>query len=181
MLFDVFADKREKTVIDEDGYRPNVGIIIHNAAGQVLWARRIGQDSWQFPQGGIDRDESPEQALYRELLEEVGLMQADVRLVARTEGWLRYTLPKRYIRSDVDRVCIGQKQKWFLLELVGDDSKVDLQKGSESPEFDRWQWVSYWYPLSQVIEFKREVYQQALTELCPGFIEKLSSSRKAND
>jgi len=160
-------------VIDEDGYRPNVGIIVHNVEGQVLWARRIGQDSWQFPQGGIDQGETPEQALYRELGEEVGLAESDVRLIACTDGWLRYTLPKRYIRSDSGRVCIGQKQKWFLLELVSDDSRVDLQASGESPEFDQWQWVNYWHPLSQVVEFKREVYQKALTELCPEFIAKL--------
>ena len=61
-------------MIDEHGYRPNVGIIICNAMGQVLWARRIGQNAWQFPQGGIKRGESPEKALYRELQEEVGLL-----------------------------------------------------------------------------------------------------------
>jgi len=151
-------------VIDADGFRPNVGIILANDRGQLLWARRVGQDAWQFPQGGISSGESPEQALYRELHEEVGLTPAQVAVVASTRGWLRYRLPKRYIRKGQHPVCIGQKQKWFLLRMLVDDQAVSFNNG-EKPEFDNWRWVSYWYPLSQVISFKREVYRSALKEL----------------
>ena len=84
-------------MIDEDGYRPNVGIILCNKQGDVLWARRIGQDAWQFPQGGIKEFESPEDALYRELAEEVGLQKQDVEVLGSTRGWLRYRLPRRMI------------------------------------------------------------------------------------
>ena len=77
-------------MIDEDGFRPNVGIIVHNDAGRVLWARRIGQDAWQFPQGGIRAHESPVDALYRELEEELGLSPEHVELVGQTRDWLRY-------------------------------------------------------------------------------------------
>lgn len=152
-------------MIDSDGFRANVGIVVANDHGQVLWARRVGgRDAWQFPQGGINRGESPEQALYRELQEEVGLTAESVEVLACTRGWLRYRLPKNFIRKGQNPVCIGQKQKWFLLRLLGDDAQVRLD-WAEKPEFDHWQWVSYWYPLSQVIPFKREVYRRAMKEL----------------
>ncbi|MGL4859295.1 MAG: RNA pyrophosphohydrolase [Enterobacteriaceae bacterium] len=150
-------------MIDNDGYRPNVGIVICNRQGQVLWARRYGQHSWQFPQGGINPGESAEQAMYRELYEEVGLNRKDVAILACTRHWLRYKLPKRLVRWEVKPVCIGQKQKWFLLQLIGDGSAVDMQRSS-NPEFDGWRWVSYWYPVRQVVSFKREVYRRVMKE-----------------
>ena len=136
-----------------------------NDQGQLLWARRVGgRDAWQFPQGGIAQGESPEEALYRELNEEVGLSQSAVEVLGATRGWLRYKLPKRYIRKNQSPVCIGQKQKWFLLRMLEDDHAVKLDL-NDKPEFDHWQWVSYWYPLNQVISFKREVYRRAMKEL----------------
>lgn len=157
---------KDYIVIDSDGFRPNVGIIVANDQGQVLWARRYGHDAWQFPQGGIADGETPEQAMYRELWEEVGLHPEDVQILGQTRGWLRYRLPRRFIRNDKPPRCIGQKQRWFLLRLLGDDSRVrlDCQKPAE---FDHWRWVSYWYPLNQVVSFKREVYRKALKELLP--------------
>ncbi|MFK7863528.1 MAG: RNA pyrophosphohydrolase [Pseudohongiellaceae bacterium] len=151
-------------MIDANGYRPNVGIVICNRKGQLLWAKRIGQSAWQFPQGGIDQGESTEAALYRELDEEVGLKQEDVRILHQTKTWLHYDLPQNYIRQHKDPVCIGQKQKWFLLSLESDESHIELQ-GPVQAEFDDWRWVSYWYPINQVIEFKRDVYRRALKEL----------------
>jgi len=115
-------------VIDDDGYRPNVGIVICNRQGQVMWARRYGQHSWQL-----------------------------------TRNWLRYKLPKRLVRWDTKPVCIGQKQKWFLLQLVGNDSDINMQTSS-TPEFDGWRWVSYWYPVRQVVSFKRDVYRRVMKE-----------------
>ena len=153
-------------MIDDDGYRPNVGIVICNSHGQVLWARRYGQHSWQFPQGGIDVGESPEQAMYRELYEEVGLLKSDVKILATSRHWLHYKLPKRLVRWDSKPVCIGQKQKWFLLKLECDESKVNMQR-SITPEFDGWRWVSYWYPVRQVVSFKRDVYRRAMKEFAP--------------
>ena len=150
-------------MIDDDGYRPNVGIVICNRQGQVMWARRYGQHSWQFPQGGINPGESPEQAMYRELFEEVGLSRKDVRILASTRNWLRYKLPKRLVRWDTKPVCIGQKQKWFLLQLIGNDADINMQTSS-TPEFDGWRWVSYWYPVRQVVSFKRDVYRRVMKE-----------------
>ncbi len=153
-------------MIDPDGYRPNVGIILSNREGRLLWARRIGQDAWQFPQGGIRSDETPEEALYRELQEEVGLRADDVKVIGATRGWLRYRLPDRYVRRNARPVCIGQKQVWFLLQLVGSEEAVRLD-ATDHPEFDRWRWVSYWQPLREVVAFKRGVYRRALRELAP--------------
>ncbi len=153
-------------MIDPDGYRPNVGIILVNRENRVFLARRIGQQAWQFPQGGIRTSETPEQALYRELYEELGLEPSDVEIIGYTRGWLRYRLPKQLIRYYSQPLCIGQKQKWFLLRLVGSEQKVRLNL-TPSPEFDSWRWVNYWYPIKQVIAFKRNVYRKALQELAP--------------
>ncbi|MEY4516915.1 MAG: hypothetical protein RL180_1261 [Pseudomonadota bacterium] len=152
-------------MIDSEGFRPNVGIILANAHGQVLWAKRIGHDAWQFPQGGIQYGETPEQALYRELKEEIGLDPEHVRILAQTRGWLRYRLPHRYIRQDSSPICIGQKQKWFLLQLTASTREIRLD-ACHPAEFDHWMWVSYWYPLGQVVAFKRDVYRKAMIELC---------------
>lgn len=150
-------------MIDNNGYRPNVGIVICNRQGQVLWAKRCGQHAWQFPQGGINSGETPEQAMYRELFEEVGLHPNQTRILAVTRHWLRYRLPKRSIRWESKPVCVGQKQKWFLLEFIGNDAEVDILC-SNTPEFDCWRWVSYWYPVRQVVSFKREVYRCMMKE-----------------
>lgn len=153
-------------MIDADGFRPNVGIILANDCGQVLWARRIHQSSWQFPQGGIHPRETAEEALFRELYEEVGLEHQDVEVLACTRGWLRYRLPQRMVRRHSQPVCIGQKQKWFLLRLASSEDRVRMDLSSK-PEFDGWRWVSYWYPLGQVVSFKRDVYRRAMKELAP--------------
>ncbi len=153
-------------MIDSDGFRPNVGIIVADGRGQVLWARRAGQDAWQFPQGGIKAHETPEQALYRELAEEVGLSPQHVEVVGCTRGWLRYTLPRRFVRRNAAQVCIGQKQVWFLLRLLASEHDVRLDASSR-PEFDHWKWVSYWRPAREVVYFKRQVYRRALKELAP--------------
>ena len=150
-------------MIDFDGYRPNVGIVICNRKGQVLWAKRYGQNSWQFPQGGINDNESSEQAMYRELYEEVGLQPKDVKVLYASKNWLRYKLPKRLLRYDSKPVCIGQKQRWFLLQLVGDEKNINMNT-TKSPEFDGWRWVSFWYPVRQVVSFKKDVYRKAMKE-----------------
>ncbi|HHQ13737.1 MAG TPA: RNA pyrophosphohydrolase [Chromatiales bacterium] len=152
--------------IDRQGFRANVGIILSDGNGALLLGGRIRQRGWQFPQGGIQVDETPEQAMYRELHEEIGLRPEDVEVLACTRDWLRYRLPERYVRRNSHPVCIGQKQRWFLLRLVGDQAQVRLDQ-SELPEFDRWRWVQFWEPVREVIWFKREVYTKALEELGP--------------
>lgn len=98
-----------------------------------------------------------------ELFEEVGLSRKDVRILASTRNWLRYKLPKRLVRWDTKPVCIGQKQKWFLLQLMSADAEINMQTSS-TPEFDGWRWVSYWYPVRQVVSFKRDVYRRVMKE-----------------
>lgn len=151
-------------MIDENGYRPNVGIIIVNKQGKLFWGKRVNQDAWQFPQGGIREHETPQQAAFRELKEEVGLEPADVRVLGCTKDWLHYDLPKHLIRHYSQPVCIGQKQIWFLLGLEAQHDRIDLNR-HETPEFEDWQWVEYWRPVQEVVNFKQAVYQQALSEL----------------
>ena len=151
-------------MLDREGFRPNVGIILLNQKNQVFWGKRIRTHSWQFPQGGIDRGESPEQAMFRELHEEVGLQPEHVRIVARTRDWLRYEVPDRFIRRDARGFYKGQKQIWYLLQLVVPDWNVNL-RATNHPEFDAWRWNDFWVPLDVVVEFKRGVYEMALTEL----------------
>jgi putative (di)nucleoside polyphosphate hydrolase len=153
-------------VIDADGFRPNVGIILCNNEKHLFWARRAGQNAWQFPQGGIKTDESPLEAMYRELEEEVGLQPRHVEVLGETRRWLRYRLPKRFIRHRSFPLCIGQKQRWFLLRVNCRESDFCLDR-YEKPEFDEWRWVNYWEPLNEVIYFKRRVYERALEELAP--------------
>ena len=157
----------ESFVIDDEGFRANVGIILSNCDGEVFWGKRIGQTSWQFPQGGIDHGETPLEAMYRELQEETGLLEKHVEVMGSTQDWLRYRLPKQMIRRGKNgKVCIGQKQRWFLLKLTCDDSSVDLC-ANDVPEFDGWKWVNYWLPAKEVVYFKRRVYEHALQELAP--------------
>lgn len=153
-------------MIDKQGFRLNVGIIIVNAKGQVFWAKRAGrEDAWQFPQGGVKNYETLQEAMYRELQEEVGLLPADVEVLGVTQRWLHYRLP-HHLRRHSKPYCVGQKQKWFLLKLIGQEDHIRFHH-TESPEFDDWKWVDFLYPIDQVIVFKRDVYQKVLQEFYP--------------
>jgi len=163
-------------IFANDGYRPNVGIIICNGAGKVFWARRINNDGWQFPQGGVSRNEGLVDAMYRELEEETGLASKQVKIVAHTKRWLHYDLPDKLLRNQRRRSPIGgrkrvsfkgQKQVWFLVELIDDDSAVNLAAGLEQPEFDDWCWVDSRHAIDNIVDFKRSVYQKAIGELEP--------------
>jgi putative (di)nucleoside polyphosphate hydrolase len=146
--------------IDKDGFRANVGIVLTHGGGEVFLGGRVGGRGWQFPQGGVNRGEAVEAALFRELREEIGLDPKDVEVLGSTQGWLRYRLPRQYVR---DR-CIGQKQRWYLLKLVSDESKLRFDLTTQ-PEFDRWRWTDYWTPVREVVYFKRRVYVRALEAL----------------
>jgi len=153
-------------MIDADGFRPNVGIVLAREDGKVFWARRAGQDGWQFPQGGMNTDETPIEAMYRELTEETGLQVDHVDVLGSTPGWLRYRLPRRMRRRNQHPVCVGQKQVWFLLQFKADDSAFQLDV-ADKPEFDHFRWVDFWYPPKHVIAFKRRVYERALKHFEP--------------
>ena len=111
--------------------------------------------------------------MYRELQEELGIARSEVKVIAESRRWLKYRLPPRFQRKedDLGARCIGQNQKWFLLELIGGDDCVRLD-ACDHPEFDDWRWVSYWYPIRQVIYFKRYVYRQALEEFSKKVFEE---------
>ena len=153
-------------MIDADGFRPNVGIVLLNGDGRVFWARRVRRDGWQFPQGGMRSDETPLEAMYRELEEETGLRTEHVDVLGTTLGWLRYRLPRQYVRHGQRPACIGQKQVWFLLRLVGSEDDLRLD-AADKPEFDLWRWVDFWYPVQHVVSFKRQVYERALRHFVP--------------
>jgi len=173
-----FIEYKEPNFRD-DGYRPNVGIIIINQDNKVFWARRISGDGWQFPQGGIDDGETVLDAMYRELEEETGFLASDVELVARTENWLRYDLPDRFLNgarmpeSSLKARFKGQKQVCFLLRLINEGIKPNFEL-NDSPEFDDWRWINYWNAADRVVDFKRDVYLQALTELAEKYPINLS-------
>lgn len=152
-------------MLDKDGYRPNVGIIVLNDQHQVLIGRRKEEGAWQFPQGGIQQDETPLQAMYRELYEEIGLQAHDVKVLGHTKEWLYYDVPQEFIRPYNRTNYRGQKQIWYLLQLIVDDGLIELDHFE--PEFDAWLWCNYWQPVEWVIRFKQQVYYQALQELEP--------------
>lgn len=138
-------------------YRLGVGAVLLNAEGQVLVAQRIDTpgDAWQMPQGGIDEGEDPREAVFRELEEEIGT--ANAQIVAETEGWLTYDLPKAIRKTIWKGRYRGQKQKWFALRYLGEDTDIDLE-AHKHPEFSAWKWA----PLNEVpdliVPFKRELY-----------------------
>jgi putative (di)nucleoside polyphosphate hydrolase len=156
-------------MIDRDGYRPNVAIVLTNHKNQVFWGKRVKEHAWQFPQGGIKPGESPEEAMYRELNEETGLAPQHVRILGRTGDWLHYNVPTHWVKREWRGTYRGQKQIWFLLRLVGRDCDISL-RASGHPEFDAWRWHEYWVPLEAVIDFKREVYRLGLEQLA-GYLE----------
>jgi putative (di)nucleoside polyphosphate hydrolase len=151
-------------VIDSDGFRANVGIVLMRGSGEVFLGRRMGGRGWQFPQGGVREGEAAEAAVFRELHEEIGLESSHVEIAGSTSRWLRYRLPPRYVRRNRAPLCVGQKQRWFLLRVIAAAVQFNFGMTSE-PEFDSWRWVDYWEPVREVIYFKRPVYAQALTEL----------------
>ena len=152
--------------VDPDGFRPNVGIVLMHEDGRLFWARRVNRDGWQFPQGGMNTDETPIEAMYRELREETGLLPDHVQVLGSTPGWLRYRLPRRCVRRGNRPLCIGQKQVWFLLRMTCAETEVRFDQ-CDKPEFDSWRWVDFWYPAQHVVSFKREVYVRALQHLAP--------------
>lgn len=150
-------------MIDKNGYRLNVGIVLANKNGQLFWGKRVKSQGWQFPQGGVHPYETLSETMFRELNEEVGLKKTDVKILAITKHWICYKLPVHMRRRVQAPQCIGQKQRWFLLLLTSEDSKIHFD-ANHKPEFSDWRWVEYWDPLDQVIYFKRKIYCRVLTE-----------------
>tara|TARA_Y100000590_G_scaffold54738_1_gene57194 strand:- start:796 stop:1299 length:504 start_codon:yes stop_codon:yes gene_type:complete len=163
-----------KKLSSKEEYRLCVVAMIVGPLNKVLWCRRIEHDGWQFPQGGIDQGESPLEAVLRETKEEVGLQEEDIDIVFEAKDWFKYDVPRdkrpKYFRKNVYK---GQKQKWFLVKLLSDDTKINLH-ASRPMEFDKWIWSTYWYPLHTIVPFKKEVYRQALIHLLPEYNKLIS-------
>src|SRR5690606_4248095 len=145
-------DSGVRIVIEPDGYRPNVGIVLMHPDGRVFWARRVRRDGWQFPQGGMNSDETPLEAMHRALAEETGLQARGVGVRGAAAGLLRYRLPPRALRCNDRLVCIGQKEVWYRLRFTGADVDLGLDL-NDTWKCDHWRWVDFWYPLEPVVNF----------------------------
>lgn len=148
----------------EEGYRPNVAMVVLNSKNKVLICRRTNTKTWQFPQGGVDDNENLEKAMYRELLEEVGLRKDDVQYIGESDDTIIYDIPKTIRSKVLGGKFKGQEQKWFLLRIKNDDHEIRLDYEA-FPEFDTFEWVSFWQPIDRIVDFKREAYRKALSEL----------------
>ena len=146
-------------------YRPCVGIMLFNKDGKVFVGKRIDQtvEGWQMPQGGIDKGETPRQAALRELQEEVGTDKAEV--VGEMDEWVTYDLPPHLIGVAFHGKYKGQRQKWFALRFLGQDSDIDI--AAHNPEFAAWKWAPLDDLPALIIPFKREVYVAVVAELGP--------------
>jgi putative (di)nucleoside polyphosphate hydrolase len=146
-------------------YRPCVGLMLFNRAGLVFVARRIDMPSeaWQMPQGGIDKGEKPRKAALRELREEIGTDKAEI--VAESQGWRHYDLPRELQGVLWGGRFRGQTQKWFLLRFTGKDADIDI--ATEHPEFLEWKWVELAEAPRLIVPFKRKVYEEVVAEFGP--------------
>ncbi len=165
-------------------YRPNVGIMLVNRAGRVFVAQRIDSPgaAWQMPQGGIDPQEDPRRAALRELEEETGIPPELVRIVAETAGWLCYDFPPELAPRLWKGGYRGQRQRWYLMRFLGDDSQIRID-GPE-PEFSDWKWVAPAELVGLIVPFKREVYTRVLEEFAPHLepgAEPEGSARRTGD
>jgi len=144
------------------GYRLNVAMIVLNKDNKVLFCKRRNTENWQFPQGGVDENENIESAMFRELNEEVGLERDNVAIKAVSQNLIYYDIPKNIRSRVLGGKFKGQAQKYFLLKLISGDVDLNIEN---TPEFDKHSWVPFWYPLNQVVDFKKEAYRSALIEL----------------
>ena len=144
-------------------YRPCVGIMLFNRDGKVFVGKRIDQtvESWQMPQGGIDKGEEPRQAALRELQEETGTDKAEI--IAEMEKWVTYDLPEHLIGVAFYGKYRGQKQKWFAMRFTGTDADIDLMK--HEPEFSAFRWVDLAELPGLIVPFKRKSYEQVVAGL----------------
>ena len=151
---------------EESNYRLNVGLIIVNTYGKVLICKRKNSNQWQFPQGGIDKGESPIEAAKREIFEEVGIKPSKIKVLGKIKDWVKYKIPKELAKKSFKKKgIVGQKQKWFIFK-VKSEACISFVNDPDN-EFDDFAWVSYWHPIALIVSFKKEVYRNVLAELLP--------------
>jgi putative (di)nucleoside polyphosphate hydrolase len=150
-------------------YRPCVGIVLLNREGLIWIGRRFDElvlqetlKRWQMPQGGIDDDEDPRDAAFRELYEETGIRSADI--IAETDDWIHYDLPLEAVGKALKGKFRGQRQKWFAMRFTGDEQEINLRPDGHNPEFDAWRWASSSEVLDAIVDFKRSAYVTVLAE-----------------
>jgi putative (di)nucleoside polyphosphate hydrolase len=145
------------------GYRRNVGIMLINSQGLIFVGSRRDMPSgaWQMPQGGIDGDETPRQAVMRELYEEVGTDKASI--IGESAGWLSYELPAKLAKKLWRGKWRGQSQKWFAMRFTGTDDDINI--ATAHPEFAAWRWVKPSQIVDLIVPFKRDLYRAVLDEL----------------
>lgn len=151
-------------------YRLGVGIMLMNHEGLVFVGQRrdFKSDAWQMPQGGIDPGESPMQAALRELHEEIGTNNASV--ITETPDWVQYDLPSDLQNKLWQGQYVGQRQKWFLMRFLGQDTEININ--TEHPEFSQWQWVHPDQLIQMIVPFKRDIYALVLKAFTPWIEEK---------
>lgn len=147
-------------------YRPCAGIVLVNRDGLVFVGERIDMPgAWQMPQGGIDEGESHEEAALRELEEEIGVTANEARIAKATADWVYYDLPDHLLGKAWGGKYRGQKQRWFLVELLAGDDAINIE--TAHPEFSRWKWTDTASLLAEIVPFKRPVYEAVVAELLP--------------
>ena len=151
-----------QTDIENLPYRANVGVMVLNKSGDVFVAQRLEHyaNAWQMPQGGIDPGEAPAEAALRELEEETGINSSKVVILAETQNWIPYELPPDLIPKLWNGKYRGQKQKWFLMRFLGEDTDIDIE--TEEPEFSSWKWIAPSALPDAIVPFKRDVYVAVL-------------------
>ena len=151
---------------EESNYRLNVGLIIVNNYGKVLICKRKNSNQWQFPQGGIDKGESPIEAAKREIFEEVGIKPSKIKVLGKIKDWVKYEIPIELAKKSFKKKgIVGQKQKWFIFKIKS-EACITFVNDPDN-EFDDFAWVSYWRPIALIVSFKKEVYRNVLAELLP--------------
>lgn len=148
-------------------YRPCVGVVLINPSGLIFAGRRIDTEApaWQMPQGGIDAGEKPREAALRELVEETGVRPERVEVLAKTPDWLTYDLPPELLGKVWGGKYRGQKQKWFLMRFLGQDTEIDIAR--DHPEFSEWRWIGAEEMVAAIVPFKRAIYRQVVEQFRP--------------
>jgi putative (di)nucleoside polyphosphate hydrolase len=144
-------------------YRPCVGIMLLDAQGRIFVGERIDTPgAWQMPQGGIDDGEEPQEAALRELWEEIGVTSDLVEVLGHTTDWLTYDLPDHLLGKVWKGKYRGQKQLWFLLRFKGMDKDIVIE--TDHPEFSHWKWTDAAGLVSDIVPFKRDIYEALVAE-----------------